>query len=116
MPPPTDPPRTTARFLTTPFTSDTDVVGSSRLTVQLTSPTVAGTQKVLGPGGELVVFAKIYDVGPGGTPVELPNRLISPTRVRDITRPVTIELPGIVHRFAKGHSLAIVLAGGWSAP
>ena len=33
-------------------------------------------------------------------------------RVTDVTRPVTIELPGIVHRFEKGHSLAVVLAGG----
>jgi predicted acyl esterase len=110
-PPPTDPPGTSVRFLTAPFTTATDVVGSARLTVRLTSPVVAATQKQ-GPGGQLVVYAKLYDVGPGGTPVELPHRLISPTRVSDTTKPVTIELPGIAHRFAPGHRLAIVLAGG----
>lgn len=29
-----------------------------------------------------------------------------------MTTPVTIELPAIVHRFAPGHRLAVVLAGG----
>ena len=42
-----------------------DVVGSPRLTVQLTAPTVAATQ-ARGPAGQLVVFAKLYDVGPDG--------------------------------------------------
>jgi ABC-2 type transport system ATP-binding protein len=110
-PPPTDPPGTSVRFLTAPFGTATDVVGSARLTVRLTAPVVAATQKK-GPGGQLVVYAKLYDVGPNGTPVELPHRLISPARVSDVTKPVTIELPGIVHRFAAGHRLAIVLAGG----
>jgi predicted acyl esterase len=44
--------------------------------------------------------------------VELPRRLISPSRIADVTKPVTIELPGIVHRFEAGHRLAVVLAGG----
>ena len=38
--------------------------------------------------------------------------MISPVRVADVTKPVTIELPGIVHRFAAEHRLVIVLAGG----
>jgi ABC-2 type transport system ATP-binding protein len=38
--------------------------------------------------------------------------VISPVRVADVTKPVTIELPGIVHRFAAGHRLVVVLAGG----
>ncbi len=58
-----------------------------------------------------MAYAKVYDVGPDGV-VELPNRLISPVRMADVTRPVTIELPGIVHRFAPGPRLAVVLAGG----
>ena len=56
-PPPTDPPGTSVRFLTAPFTAATDVVGSTRLTVRLNSPVVAATQKN-GPGGQLVVYAK----------------------------------------------------------
>ncbi|MGZ4706467.1 MAG: CocE/NonD family hydrolase [Acidimicrobiales bacterium] len=109
-PPLSDPPGSSVRFLTAPLTRPMTVVGSPRLTVQLDSPVVAGTQAA-GPGGELVLFAKVYDVGPDGA-VELPHRLISPVRVADVTQPVTIELPGIVHRFAVGHQLAIVLAGG----
>jgi ABC-2 type transport system ATP-binding protein len=108
-PPVTDPPGSSVRFVTGPLTGALTVVGSPRLTVQLSS-TAAATQAA-GPGGELVLFAKLYDVGPDGS-VELPRRLISPVRVPDVTKPVTIELPGIVHRFAPGHRLAIVLAGG----
>ncbi|MDT0275035.1 CocE/NonD family hydrolase [Blastococcus goldschmidtiae] len=108
--PVTDPPGTAIRFSTPPLAQPMDVVGSPRLTVQLDAPAVAATQ-VAGPGGQLVVYAKVYDVGPDGA-VELPHRLISPARVTDVTRPVTIELPAIVHRFDPGHRLAVVLAGG----
>jgi predicted acyl esterase len=43
---------------------------------------------------------------------ELSHRVISPSRVADITTPVTIELPAIVHQFPAGHRLVVVLAGG----
>ncbi|RZU33131.1 CocE/NonD family hydrolase [Blastococcus saxobsidens] len=109
--PVSDPAGTAIRFSTEPLTSAMDVVGSPRLTVQLSSPRVAATQ-ALGPGGRLVAYAKVYDVGPDGEAVELPHRLISPVRVPDVTEPVTVELPGIVHRFEEGHRLAVVLAGG----
>jgi putative CocE/NonD family hydrolase len=111
--PVSDPPGSAIRFATPPLTKPTDVVGSARLTVQLTSPTVEATQAA-GPAGQLVVFAKLYDVGPDGA-IELPHRLISPARVADVSKPVTIELPGIVHRFAAGHRLVVVLAGGDAA-
>jgi ABC-2 type transport system ATP-binding protein len=111
--PVTDPPGTAVRFSTAPLTTPLDVVGSAQLTVQLDAPAVAAGQ-LLGTGGQLVVFAKLYDVGPDGA-VELPSRLISPARVADVTQPVTIELPAIVHRFEPGHRLAVVLAGGDTA-
>ena len=104
--PVTDPPGTAIRFGTQPLTKPMDVVGSPRLTVQLSAPSVAATQ-----AGQLVAYAKLYDVGPDGA-IELPHRVISPVRVTDVTKPVTIELPGIVHRFAAGHRLVVVLAGG----
>ncbi|MGY1617733.1 CocE/NonD family hydrolase [Geodermatophilus sp. SYSU D00691] len=107
--PVTDPPGTAIRFESAPLSRPLDVVGSPQLTVQLDSP--AALTQAAGPGGQLVVFAKLYDVGPDGV-VELPHRLVSPVRVTDVTRPVTIELPGIVHRFEPGHRLAVVLAGG----
>jgi ABC-2 type transport system ATP-binding protein len=58
-----------------------------------------------------VVHAKGHDIGPDGA-AELPDRLISPVRVGDVTRPFAVELPAIVHRFEPGHRLAVVLAGG----
>jgi ABC-2 type transport system ATP-binding protein len=107
-PPVSDPAGTSVRFLTAPLGKPLDVVGSPRLTVRLGSPTAA---PAAGPGEDLVVVAKLYDVGPDGS-VELPRRLVAPVRVADPGRPVTIELPGIVHEFAAGHRLAVVLAGG----
>lgn len=108
--PVTDPPGSAIRFETEQLAAPVDVVGSPRLTLTLDS-TAALTQG-LGPDGELVAFAKLYDIAEDGTTVELPNRLISPVRIADVTKPVTIELPGIVHRFDTGHRLAVVLAGG----
>jgi ABC-2 type transport system ATP-binding protein len=108
QPPVEDPLGTSVRFLTSTLSSPMDVVGSPSLTVRLSSP--SGTL-VPGVASQLMVFAKLYDVGPDGA-VELPQRLISPVRVADPSRPVTIELPAIVHEFAQGHRLAVVLAGG----
>jgi predicted acyl esterase len=108
--PVTDPAGSAIRFSTPPLTKPMDVVGSARLSVQLSAPSVQPAQAA-GPAGELVAFAKLYDVGPDGA-IELPHRLISPVRVADVTRPVTIELPAIVHRFEPGHRLVVVLAGG----
>jgi ABC-2 type transport system ATP-binding protein len=108
-----DPPGSAIRFATAPLSRPMDVVGSPRLRVQLDAPTVAAGQNA-GPAGRLVVVAKVYDVGPDGA-IELPNRLVSPVRVTDVTRPVTIELPAIVHRFEKDHRLVVVLAGGDTA-
>jgi ABC-2 type transport system ATP-binding protein len=107
--PVTDPPGTAIRFATPSLPKAVTVVGSPRLTVQVQSPAQA-TQSA-GPAGQLVVYAKLYDIGPDGA-IELPHRLLSPARVADVTKPITIELPGIVHRFEAGHRLAVVLAGG----
>jgi hypothetical protein len=84
------------------------VVGVPTLDLRLSSDQVRITQAA-GPGGRLVFFAKLFDIAPDGS-VTLVHRLISPVRVPDVTRPVRVELPGIVHRFARGHRLAVVLA------
>ena len=76
--------------------------------VTFTSPTVATTQTT-GPAGQPQVFAKLYDVAPDGSKM-LVNKLISPVRVTDVTKPVHIELPGIVHRVRAGDRLQLVLA------
>ncbi len=107
-----DPPGTFAQFRSAPISGQpVTVVGVPRVTVRFSSLTVGLTQ-LLGDFGELVVFAKLYDIAPDGTTVELPHRLISPVRVPNINRAVEIELPGIVHRFEVGHRIALTFAGG----
>jgi hypothetical protein len=81
--------------------------------VSLDAPTFAQSQGS-DPAGMLVLFAKLYDVAPDGT-VTLAHRLISPVRIPDVTKPVTIALPGIVHRFAKGDTMELVLAASDAA-
>jgi ABC-2 type transport system ATP-binding protein len=55
------------------------------------------------------VFTKLYDVAPDGSKA-LVHKLISPVRVADVTQPVHLELPAIVHRVEAGHRLQLVLA------
>ena len=111
--PPSDAPGTFGSWTTAPLAEHLDIVGVPELEVEFTSPVVERTQ-TQGPEGQLLVFAKLYDVAPDGS-VTLVNRLVSPTRVPDVTQPVTIELPGIVHRVEAGHRLRLVLAGSDAA-
>jgi ABC-2 type transport system ATP-binding protein len=106
--PPADLAGTYVAWTSSPLTADTDVVGSPTLKVRLSSPAAVQSQKS-GPNGRLVLFAKLYDVAPDGSQ-SLDHRLISPVRVTDVRRPLTIQLPTIVHRFAQGHRLRIVIA------
>lgn len=106
--PPSDTPGTFAAFRTDQLARAVRIVGVPRLTVTLDAPVAAGSQ-VGGPGGQLVLFAKLYDIAPDGT-ITLQHRLISPVRVPDVTEPVHIELPGVVQRIRKGHSIELVLA------
>jgi predicted acyl esterase len=111
--PPADAPGTSVSFTGAPLPSDFDVVGASRLSLKLDAPVHQGTQGA-DPGGKLVVFAKLYDVDPAAADPSkstfLPRNLISAARVADVTKPFTIELPGIVHRFPKGHQMRLTLA------
>ena len=106
--PPSDTPGTYAAFGTDPLARPATIVGAPQLTVTLDAPVAEGTQ-VGGPGGHLVLFAKLYDVAPDGS-IELQHRLISPVRVADVAEPVRIELPGVVQRIRAGHSIRLVLA------
>ena len=106
--PPSDATGTFAAWTSARLARAADWVGSAQLTVHLDAPVAAGTQAG-GPAGKLVLFAKVYDIAPDGTKT-LKNRLISPVRVADVTEPVEIALPGIVHRFATGHRIQVVLA------
>jgi predicted acyl esterase len=105
---PYDTPGSFAAWSTAPLATSVVSVGVPKLTLHLSSP-VAEASQTAGSAGKLLLFAKIYDVAPDGTKT-LVNRLISPTRVADVTKPVVIELPGVVHRYAAGHVLQVVVS------
>ncbi|MFI9234896.1 alpha/beta fold hydrolase [Streptomyces sp. NPDC053079] len=76
--------------------------------------------KVASDSGEAVLFAKVYDVGPGGQQV-LPGQLVTPVRVGDAKdgRTVELRLPAIDHTFEAGHRMRLVLAAtdlGYASP
>jgi ABC-2 type transport system ATP-binding protein len=108
--PETDLPGTTASWTTAALTKNVDVVGSPSLRLQVSSPTAALTQG-LDATGKLVVFVKVLDVDPAGKATLIRN-LIAPVRVPDVGQPFTVTLPAIAHRFATGHQLRLVVAGG----
>jgi ABC-2 type transport system ATP-binding protein len=105
-----DLPGTFASWTSAPLANDVDVAGVPMLTVRVLAPSAALTQAA-GPAGDLVLFARLYDVAPGGT-ASLIHGLVAPVRVSNVNDPVRITLPGVVHRFAAGHRLEVVLAGG----
>ncbi|GHC32946.1 alpha/beta fold hydrolase [Streptomyces cinnamoneus] len=76
--------------------------------------------KVASDSGEAVLFAKVYDVGPGGQQL-LPGQLVAPVRVTDAKagRTVEVRLPAIDHTFEPGHRMRLVLAAtdlGYASP
>ncbi|MGW7096099.1 CocE/NonD family hydrolase [Streptomyces sp. NPDC054874] len=97
-----------------PLTEPLDVVGAPRATLKVLSPKTERVQNSGDASDKLVLFAKVYDVAPDGSRT-LVNRLVSPVRVPDVTRPFTVELPGIVHRYEKGHRLEFVIAASDTA-
>ncbi|MFE5483231.1 CocE/NonD family hydrolase [Streptomyces sp. NPDC056527] len=92
-----------------PLAAPVDVVGSPRATLRVVSPKAERVQDSGDAADKLVLFAKVYDIAPDGTKT-LVNRLVAPVRVPDATRPFTVELPGIVHRYETGHRLEFVIA------
>jgi len=101
---------TFASWTGAPLTAPVTVVGTPTLDVRLSAPAAALSQGS-GPAGQLVLFAKLYDVGPDGT-ARLIHGLVAPARIADVTAAVHITLPGIAHRFDAGHRIALYLAGG----
>ncbi|MFE2984625.1 CocE/NonD family hydrolase [Streptomyces sp. NPDC059262] len=92
-----------------PLTRTTDVVGSPKATLKVVSPRTERVQNSDDAADKLVLFAKLYDVAPDGSKT-LVHRLVAPVRVPDVTRSFTVSLPGIVHRYEKGHRLQFVIA------
>lgn len=105
-----DLPGTTGNWQTAPQSSTTDVVGAPTLNLTVSAPTAALTSAV-GPAGRLVLFPKLYDVAPDGT-ASLIKGLVAPIRVTDPAKAFRVTLPAIAHRFAAGHRIRLVVAGG----
>jgi ABC-2 type transport system ATP-binding protein len=105
-----DLPGTYASYTTAPLTTPVKVAGIPLVTVKVQAPSALATQGV-GPAGQLVLFVKIEDVAADGT-ASLIHGLEAPIRVPDVSKPITLTLPGIVHQFATGHSIRLVIAGG----
>ncbi|QNS03279.1 CocE/NonD family hydrolase [Streptomyces xanthii] len=96
-------------WTTDPLTGPTDVVGAPKATLKVVSPRTERVQNSGDAADKLVLFAKLYDVAPDGKKT-LVHRLVAPVRVPDVTRPFTVTLPGIVHRYEKGHRIRFVIA------
>jgi predicted acyl esterase len=103
--PPSDPPGQFAAFTTPALKANVDVVGVPTLTVRLSAP----ASVTVDPGTQPTLYAKLLDVAPDGS-VTLIRRLVAPVRVPSTAAPVRLYLPGLVHRFAAGHRLRLVLA------
>ncbi|MFJ8104454.1 alpha/beta fold hydrolase [Streptomyces sp. NPDC096132] len=98
-----------ASFESAPVTGDLRITGAPTVTVNVKST-----------DGQVVLFAKVYDVGPDGTQ-QLPSQLVSPVRVDGAKtgQDVTITLPAIDHDIEDGHRLRLVLAStdlGYASP
>ncbi|MEV0636609.1 CocE/NonD family hydrolase [Streptomyces sp. NPDC050619] len=92
-----------------PLARAVSVVGAPRATLRVISPKAERTQNSGDAADRLVLFAKLYDVAPDGTKT-LVHRLVAPVRVPDVRKSFTVTLPGIVHRYERGHRLQFVLA------
>ena len=109
-----DAPGTFAQFASAPLGANLDVIGVPSVDVKVSAPTFEAAAPAGGAPALLVLFFKLYDLSPSGA-IELPHRLIAPVRIADFSHPVHVQLPGIVHRFRKGHRVALTIAGGDAA-
>jgi predicted acyl esterase len=108
--PEADLPGTFLNWTSAPLTSALRVVGTPILVTKVNAPVAAAAQG-LGPAGQLVLFVRLQDVAPDGKAKNL--RLLSaPIRIKDVTKAFSVTLPAIVHQFAKGHRVRLVIAGG----
>ncbi|RBY83427.1 alpha/beta fold hydrolase [Blastococcus sp. TF02A-30] len=93
-----------AAFDSEPLDEAVEVVGA---------PTV--TLAVAAPGGSATLFAKLYDVAPGGG-LTLPSGLVAPLALTGLSADpadpteVRATLPAIVHRFEAGHRMRLVVS------
>ncbi|WP_353942670.1 alpha/beta fold hydrolase [Streptomyces sp. HUAS MG91] len=100
-----------ARFDSAPLARSVRITGSPTVTARVKSST-----------GTAVLFAKVYDAGPGGAREVLPSQLVTPVKVTGAGgtgKDVRITLPAIDHQVQKGHKLRLVLSAtdlGYASP
>jgi ABC-2 type transport system ATP-binding protein len=99
-----------AAFDSKPLTQGLRITGSPTVTVHVKSTS-----------DDAVLFAKVYDVGPGGTQQVLPSQLVTPLRIQGAKagKDVTITLPAIDYDVQSGHHLRLALAStdlGYASP
>jgi len=93
-----------AAFESEPLDVAVEVVGAPTVEIAVSAP-----------GGSATLFAKLYDVGPGGG-TTLPAGLVAPLALTGLSTdptdptPVEVTLPGIVHRFEAGHTMRLVVS------
>ncbi|CAM5270519.1 Alpha/beta fold hydrolase OS=Streptomyces alboniger OX=132473 GN=CP975_12280 PE=4 SV=1 [Streptomyces alboniger] len=99
-----------AKFDSEPLREDLRVTGTPTARVHVKSTSE-----------DAVLFAKVYDVGPGGKQRVLPSQLVAPVRVEGTKagKDVELRLPAVDHEVRKGHRLRLVLAStdlGYASP
>ncbi|WP_433918791.1 alpha/beta fold hydrolase [Streptomyces canus] len=99
-----------AAFESAPVKDDLQITGSPTVTVHVKSTS-----------DDAILFAKVYDVGPGRGQQVLPSQLVEPLRVEGAKagKDVTLTLPAIDHEVQDGHRLRLVLAStdlGYASP
>jgi ABC-2 type transport system ATP-binding protein len=93
-----------AAFSSEPLERAVEVVGAPTVDIAVSSQS-----------GEATLFAKLYDVGPGGE-LTLPAGLVAPLRLTDVSSDpaaptaVPVTLPAIDHRFEAGHTMRLVVS------
>jgi predicted acyl esterase len=107
---PFDTPGSFADWRSAPLRHRVDVAGIPTATLHITAPDASSSTTA----SELQMFVKIYDIAPNGT-IDLVRRLVAPVRVLNDHKAIHVQLPGIVHRFAKGHRIELVVAATDSA-
>jgi ABC-2 type transport system ATP-binding protein len=93
-----------AAFDSRPLDEAVEVVGAPTIELAVSSPS-----------GSATLFAKLYDVAPGGAmtlPAGLTAPLALPAISTDPTAPSRVEvtLPGVVHRFEAGHTMRVLVS------
>lgn len=90
-----------------PLTDPVTVVGAPQVRLDVSADPVPSG----GPAGAPVFFVRLVDIAPDGTSSPIED-LVAPVRAPDVSAPIEVALPSIVHRFAPGHRIGLEVLGG----